>query len=293
MPDEVIDRLRIEITGDSRSAVSSLDQLITRLNRLKAIGSGTGLSGIQKHLESIDAAASKLKGGSISRLAKLGEGLRALKRGTDGLKISSTIASRIVDIGAAVDLLKGVDMSQLHAMAAGLAALRRVGGTSIPVGVQQAAVPVPVTQAPDASALNGTLDRAAQTMTDATAGLGGAMAPLSDATNRTTQSFSDMSRAAENANNTINTGSTAAADSVRRVGTAATATCSKFISSLKKIGQMFGRRVIYRFFNAIISGVINAVKTGTNAVYQYSKKTDGTFAKSLACSGYYRAHPDN
>lgn len=75
MEDNVIDTLRIEVTSDSSKAVSGIDKLISTLERIKSVTSGSnkGLGSIKRNLESISKAADKINSDSISKIDKLAE----------------------------------------------------------------------------------------------------------------------------------------------------------------------------------------------------------------------------
>ena len=133
MEDNVIDTLRIEVTSDSSKAVSGIDKLISTLERIKSVTSGSnkGLGSIKRNLESISKAADKINSDSISKIDKLAESMKSLSA-VSKIKISSKIADRILDIGAAIDCLKDIDFSKLTEMANGLQALGGVGNVRIP-----------------------------------------------------------------------------------------------------------------------------------------------------------------
>ncbi len=81
---------------------------------------------------------------------------------------------------------------------------------------------------------------------------------------------------------------TSAAKSASKSFTEATVPLRNFSKKLSglfpKINQlftMFNRRILYRAMNALISTVIDGFKEGIDAVYQFSKALNGTFANAL------------
>lgn len=52
-------------------------------------------------------------------------------------------------------------------------------------------------------------------------------------------------------------------------------------SRIRNLFTMFGKRVLYRALNGIISAITSSLKEGIDAAYQYSKSIDGRLAKSL------------
>ena len=56
---------------------------------------------------------------------------------------------------------------------------------------------------------------------------------------------------------------------------------SKFGDAVSNVFRMFKRRLMYRVMNAVISGISNGFKEGTQNAYQFSKAIGGDLAKSL------------
>lgn len=56
---------------------------------------------------------------------------------------------------------------------------------------------------------------------------------------------------------------------------------SKFGGAVSNVFRMFKRRLMYRVMNAVISGISNGFKEGTQNAYQFSKAIGGDLAKSL------------
>lgn len=132
MDDNVVDSLRIEIEGDSGKAIDSIGKLISALEKIKNVTSGSnkGLNAIQKNLNKIAESLNKIDSGNTSKLRDLADGLKGLNE-VGNIRTGKT-AERIVDLGAAVDLLKDVDFTKLTELANGLQALGNAGNVDIP-----------------------------------------------------------------------------------------------------------------------------------------------------------------
>ena len=269
MDENVVETLRIEVVGDSSNAVSGLERLISTLERIKGVTSGSnkGLNGVQKHLQKISEAADKINSGSISKIYKIANGLKALNA-VGNIKISSKVADRILDLGAAIDCLKDVDMSKLTEMASGLSALRNVGNVSIPRLTGGGANPASST--PSSSPLDGEVHIDPSTVTDTTERL----EELGNTLGATGSKFENFKAIATKAFSGVRSAATIMSGAVKKA-------FGGIATKLRNLAKMFTKRVIYRAMNAVISAVTTALKDGVNAVYQYSKAMDGQLAKSL------------
>lgn len=268
MDDNVIETLRIEVIGDSSSAVSGLEKLISTLGRIKGATSGgnKGLSGTLRHLKKISEVADKINSDSISKIYKIANGLKAL--GSVGnIKISGKLAERIVDLGAAIDCLKDVDMSKLTEMANGLAALRDTGNVTMPRIVGGA---TPTSSTSPSSPSNEKVHIDPSSVVDTTEKL----EELGDTLGVTGSRFETFEATATKAFSGVKS----AAGVMRNVVKTAFGGIAK---KLRNLSKMFAKRVIYRAMNAAISAVTTSLRDGVNAVYQYSKAMDGGLAKSL------------
>lgn len=132
MDDNVIDTLKIEITGDSSKATNSITKLISTLEKIKGVtnGSNKGLNSIQKNVSKISEAVSKIDSSSASKLKELADGLKGLNE-AGNIRTGKT-ADRILDLGAAIDCLKDVDFSKLTELTNGLQALGNVSNVNVP-----------------------------------------------------------------------------------------------------------------------------------------------------------------
>lgn len=269
MDENVVETLRIEVVGDSSNAVGGLERLISTLERIKGVTSGSnkGLNGVQKHLQKISEAADKINSGSISKIYKIANGLKALNA-AGNIKISSKVADRILDLGAAIDCLKDVDMSKLTEMASGLSALRNVGNVSIPRLTGGGANSVSST--PSSSPLDGEVHIDPSTVTDTTERL----EELGNTLGATGSRFETFKAVATKALSGVKSAASITGKVVKTM-------FGGIAKKLRDLGRMFAKRVVYRAMNAVISAVTTALRDGVNAVYQYSKAMDGQLAKSL------------
>lgn len=271
MSENVVDTLRIEVVGDSSSAIGGLEKLISTLERIKSVtgGSNKGLNGVQKHLDKISQAADKINSGSISKIYKIANGLKALNA-VGNIKISSKIADRIVDLGAAIDCLKDVDMSKLNEMANGLSAMRNVGNVSIPRmlgGNSSDSASAPTSSA---TPLDGQVPIEPSTVTDTNERL----EELGNTLSSTGSRFEQFKSIATKAFSRVQSVATV-------MGAVVKSAFGGIATKLRNSQKMFAKRIAYRVLNAVISAVTTSFRDGVNAVYQYSKAMDGRLANSL------------
>lgn len=152
MDENVIETLRIEVIGDSGKAIDSIDKLISTLEKIKGVTSGSnkGLDSIQKNLSKIAKTVSKIDSDCASKLRDIADGLKGLNE-VGNIKTGKT-ADRIGALGKAVNSLKDVDFSKLTELANGLQALGGVGNVNIP-RFDYASASIP--EAPSAPAFDG------------------------------------------------------------------------------------------------------------------------------------------
>ncbi len=266
MSDNIIETLRIEVTGDSSSAVGGLEKLIDTLDRIKKITSGSnkGLNSIEKHLEKISNATNKINSGGVSKLSEIANGLKEL--GAFGyMKNLSKIADRILDLGTAIDCLKDVDMSKLNEMTNGLAAIRDVEKVSTLGTVGDASPVSSSTSTPD-----GKVQIDPSTVADTTVEVEG----LGNALSETGMKFEHLNAIATKAFSGIRSAAI-------KMGGVIKSVFGGISTKLRNLVKMFTSRVAYRAMNAVISAITTSMRDGVNAIYQYSKSMNGFLAKSL------------
>lgn len=262
MNDNVIDTLKIEITGDSSGAVGSIDKLISTLEKIKTAtgGSNKNLNSAQKSVDKIASAADGISSESVSKIHALSESLRGLS----GIRITGDLARKITKLGTAVDLLKSVDFTNLTALSNGLQAINAAGNIGTPN------IPDTTTPAQPASSFD------EQVPIDPTT-----VGNVSDKLDGLNTKLEETSSKIDKLGNKSKSKTKKAEKNISSLTSKLSGSFKKSLSGFTKIFQMFGKRVAYRAMNAIISGVTTAFKDGVNAAYQYSKALDGPLAKSL------------
>lgn len=262
MDEEVIDTLKIKVTGDTADAEKSLEKLLSTL---------TKLNGISKRMQSaspaLDAVAESLRGidsGSVAKLRNLADGLQKLS----GVKISKTIAARISDIGASLGALTKGGVRRLNELADAAERLAAAKGIS---GIVKAAS-----------------ESSAKTAAAETAAAAGSSI-LSDAA---AEKARGISESVSNANGQMN----ASVQILKDMGSAGKRSFASIISGAGKAGRALlksageWRRKLtkklfshigHRFLDSILTTINNSWRDGIAAVYKYSKAYGGEFNRSL------------
>lgn len=262
MNENVVDTLQIEVVGNSGKAVDSIGKLISTLEKIKGATSGSnkGLNAIQKNLDKIASVVGKIDSGNISKLRDLSDGLKEL----GGIKISGKLAERVLDLGVAVDLLKDVDFTKLTALGSGLQALGGIGNISTP-NVTSSSTPVSTS-----SAFDGKVPIDPTAVSNVSNELDGLNTKLEETASKVDNLGVKATPAVKKVEKTIDSLSNKSSKSF-----------GKIISKYTRLLTLFGKRATYRALNAVIDMITSSFKDGTNAVYQYSKAINGSFAKSL------------
>lgn len=261
MNENVIDTLKIEIVGDSGKAVDGISKLISTLEKIKGATSGSnkGLNSVQKNLNKIALVVDKINAGNVSKIHELSDSLKEL----DGIKISGKLADRILDIGAAVDSLKDVDFGKLTSLNSGLQAIGGVGDVSAP---NISTTSTPISNSPfdrDIPITPATFEDVSNKVGELNSKLEETASKVDDLGNKATPSVKKVEKALDSL-----TGKS-------------TKSFGKIISKYTRLLTLFGKRATYRALNAVIDMITKSFKDGIDAVYQYSKALNGTFAKSL------------
>ena len=261
MNENVIDTLKIEIVGDSGKAVDGIGKLISTLEKIKGVTSGSnkGLNSVQKNLNKIALAIDKINAGNVSKIHELSDSLKEL----DGIKISGKLADRILDIGAAVDSLKDVDFGKLTSLNSGLQAIGGVGDVSAP---NISTTSTPISNSPfdrDIPITPATFDDVSNKVGELNSKLEETASKVDDLGNKATPSVKKVEKA------------------IGSLTGKSTKSFGKIISKYTRLLTLFGKRATYRALNAVIDMITKSFKDGVDAVYQYSKALNGTFAKSL------------
>ena len=312
MPDNdnnVVETIRIEIKGDSTSAVGGVEKLVRTLERIKGVtgSANRGLSSVQKHLDAIAAASDHINGEAAQKITALADALNALNA-VGKLKLSGKYAQTIKDIGEAVGGLAVVDYSNLIAFAGaapGLAAsLRELSKVKSDSLVSVSAVLPQLGEGIKslASQLSAIRDEDLKRLEKFIAlmeqlkGLRGIRIPkvppavtsvsIPEAPGLSGEEPQEPSTVTDTEPGRVWT------ERFRSITAAATkgmASVKQTVGNgLKSIGskinnfsRRFLMRVLYRAMNVVISEIVTGFREGVNAVYQYSKALDGRLAKAM------------
>ena len=119
-----VESLALQVTGDVQSAETSINSLITTLDKLKkATAGGCGLDALDKSLQ-------KLSIGSSAKLTSLAKALSSLSK-VSNVKLSSSIANQISAIGNAISSQSAVDYSKINEIATALKPLETLGKSNL------------------------------------------------------------------------------------------------------------------------------------------------------------------
>ena len=253
--DNTIDTLVIKVQGDGDSAVGTLDKVIDRLERIKTVGQGRGISSVTSKLNSLRTAINGIKTKNLSRLNSLFSTLS-----NNRINISSRLPGRITEIGEAVRSLEGTDFTLLNQMADGLSALSRVDNVNLP-------------------RINGGSGQNNNAGNNGACFNGTEELTVSDESVARASRFSD--RLAD-INDRFATATSGARSFGAQVKSAfSTTLIGKFSSKVKSLITAFGRIALYRVMRSVIRQVTDAFSTGISDMYQYSKTFSGSFSTSM------------
>ncbi len=318
MAENTVDTIRIEIMGDAKSAVDSLDSVVRLLENLKSASSGTstrGLTSLSSKLEKISEAGNKIKTDALEKIERIAAGMKTLKENSK-INFGKT-PERITALGDAIDRLK--DVSKLKELADGLAALKENGKVKLPrisAGREKSAG--------TNNAKNDLIDFGSRTTGEKIEKRRGNPYLDPNRTEQVKQEANVWAKLGENAKNaaaswaaggnavlgvigTVAPEATIAIGIVDKVlgGVSRTLTAivkkgyqvigavlafpfkrlignvEQLTSSLKNLTRKIGQRVLFRMLNTVISGVRKAISEGIENLYNYSKALNGTFAASL------------
>ena len=243
---ENVETLRIEIVGDTTNATEGLTKLISLLERLEHVaGQNKGLKSLSNTLDKLERVTSSLDNGAVEKVTALAGALERLS----GVTISRTLTRRLEEIANAANSINGANF-------AGVAAVHT------PVAAQEAANAAGATSGD----IFGTVQMATRVVED-----------LNNELERTRSLVNDSGKAAEEAASKAETSTGRVTKVLKTLWRTVRGTHSAF----SRLTTMFTRRLLYRAMNAVISGVTNAFKEGTNAVYLYSKSIGGDLAGAM------------
>lgn len=126
-----IDQLSIQISSDSRSAVSGIDALSNSLSKLKsATSGGLGLNSIAKNLATIKTSLSGM-GTITGQISGLERAIQTLSK-LGNVKVSASIGNQIKNIGAALSGLNiGDGATKITELVTALKPLETLGKSSL------------------------------------------------------------------------------------------------------------------------------------------------------------------
>ena len=280
---DTIDTLKIKVEGEGQSAVKTLDELITTLERIKGTTSSRSIGTLTSKLESLKSSINDIKTKNLSKLNAIFSTLSNANK----INISPRLPERIGKLGEAVDTLDGIDFSKLNEMASGLSALSRVGHVNLPRVNGRS---------------NGDDSEAVGFDSDGSVTLSSREVVSNDDIARVTK-FSDKMRDAYHRyqdfklslqeNNKpaqlfdkIGGALKPITSRLKAVGSAiketfGTSILGRFASKIKETFSSLGRIAVYRIMRSLIKQVTEGFKTGIDDMYQYSKTFNGNFAQSM------------
>lgn len=255
---DTIDTLKIKVEGEGQSAVKTLDDLITTLERVKGTTSSRSIGTLTSKLESLKSSINDIKTKNLSKLNAIFSTLSNANK----INISPRLPERIRELGEAVDTLDGIDFSKLNEMASGLSALSRVGHVNLPRvnGGSNGDNADSVT-----SDLEGTEEVAPRVVSE-------------DSLSRMDRFSSKLSEIKDK----IKSVSSKAKSAGSRIKEAfSTSILGKFVSKVKETITALGRIALYRIMRSLIKQVTDAFSTGISDMYQYSLTFSGSFSTSM------------
>ena len=253
---DTIDTLIIKVEGDDQSAVKTLDNLISTLERVKNTTSSRSLNTLTSRLDSLRNTINNIKTKNLSKLSNMFSTLNSIQR----INLPPSLPTRITEIGVAVRSLDGVDFTQLNAMASGLSAISAIGNVRVPRVSGRAAQAGAVT-----TPQNESVDLPSRTVT--AEGLNRFEKYLYKLSG-TKKQIEDCKRETTSWGKAIKT-----ALSDTPVG--------KFVKAIREKFSALGRIAIYRLMRTLIKSITGAFKTGIDDMYQYSKTFNGSYAQSM------------
>ena len=133
-----IDSLMIEIDSDSNSAMQGLENLVNRLEKLRAAvsplaGGNSGLSKLQKQIQQLQRTTSELQNiTGIDKLTQLAESLRNFSNVSGNTNLNPLINSlrRIPEAVNAISAMPRIDRERIESLTSALAPLQTLGGNA-------------------------------------------------------------------------------------------------------------------------------------------------------------------
>jgi len=254
--DEIIDTLVIKVTGDSKSAESTLNSLISKLGQVK--------SGANSSSGSVNSLSDKL--------GTLKSTVNSLK--SDNLKNFSSTVNKTMSTASATKATRAIKDSAAN-----------LGGTR--QATMSTEAPSKATDIKDkVSAIS---DKAQSTNTgfkDWTSSLSSAWGKAKAVASTVSTVYSTAKKVASTFVSMAKTGFSKLKSAVTTVGSSIKSAFSssiigQFASKLSTVISSLKRIAFYRVIRTIIKNITSAFKDGINDIYQYSKTFNGEFSKNL------------
>lgn len=271
MDENIVDTLKIEVSGDSSQAVKELDSVVSSLKSLKKEFSDSSKStrGLRSRLQEIASAAAGIDSDSVATLSSLRAELSSLSQ----INIPRTIARRISEINDAVNGVNSADFSRLSELNDALSSAAAPQATARQL--QTAAEP-PIGSA--ASSLNENIRMPETTVLgDELAAIATQADTAADSVDGVAESVNNVRRSAAQTANTCTRASRSVRDRLREIRTELGGTSSL----LGDIVTKFSKRAEYRALNYVLSSIVSGFKEGAAAMYEYDRAAEGSFAPAL------------
>ena len=115
-----IEQLELEVSSNSKSAVSGIDALSASLTKLKgAVKGGIGLNSAANQITKLNSACQSLDGSANAKIDKLTQSLSKLSA-LGKIKISSSIANQIKGLGDATKSLSSMSFAGLDKLSSSM-----------------------------------------------------------------------------------------------------------------------------------------------------------------------------
>ena len=280
-----IDNLQIEISASSESAAKKINELAQALQGLKnSVSGGTdNLSKVGSQIKSLNDALKSVDSAHIRRFAQALERLNAL----NGIKIHSSVAQGMRDIADAVASITPDALNNLDRLTQSLQRLRGVnlrhvssalrGVSSTPAAQQPKDATATRTQSQTGTETVGKeaegTTRKVNILKAALAGVR-SMAGLAGKTLKT--AFKGTHGILSKATKAMR-GFVTQQLPLHRLTKSVTGLTGKILM----LASAFKRILMYRLMRTLIKAIGDALREGTNNLYQYSKAFGGEFARSM------------
>ena len=313
MSEAVTETLVIKVEGEGQSAIKTLNEVVTTLERIKGVSSNNrGLTSLSNHLDKLGTAVNAIKTSNLANLSNL---LSTISE-TGKINIPRSLPDRITSLGDSIRSLDGADISKLNQLADGLSALSAVQNVKVPnlnVGKATNSATSNQSDKSPTSGLNGTKDAIAaiDSVNNKAQSVSGAFSSIGNKVSNVTKRFGEWrdnlsenhkwlgtikkilsvlgsvaKKAVSGFISVLKKGMSSALSAIKKVGSSIKSAFSnsllgKFASTVKGAFKGLLRIAKFRLFRTIVKNITQAFKTGIDDMYQYSKAFNGTYAKNM------------